>query len=192
MQRSIYLDNSATTYTDPEVLEEMLPYFGQVYGNASSQHFFGRDALKAVDNARERIAKAIGCKPSEVYFTSGGTESDNWAIKGIAHAHADKGKHIITSVIEHPAVMKTCSALEKEGFEVTYLPVSNEGIISLESLEKAIRKDTVLISIMYANNEMGAIQPIKEIGEIAKKHSVIFHTDAVQAVGNLPIDVVND
>ena len=190
--RSIYLDNSATTYTDPEVLAEMLPYFGQVYGNASSQHFFGRDALKAVDQARERVAKAIGCKPSEVYFTSGGTESDNWAIKGIAHAHADKGKHIITSVIEHPAVIKTCKALEKEGFEVTYLSVDNEGFISLQDLENAIRKDTVLITIMYANNEMGAIQPIREIGAIAKKHSVFFHTDAVQAVGNLPIDVVAD
>ncbi|MDE5549221.1 MAG: aminotransferase class V-fold PLP-dependent enzyme, partial [Clostridia bacterium] len=192
MERSIYLDNSATTYTDPEVLAEMLPYFGGVYGNASSQHFFGRDALKAVDTAREKVAKAIGCKPSEVYFTSGGTESDNWAIKGIAHAHSDKGRHIITSVIEHPAVRNTCKALEKEGFEVTYLPVDNEGFISLQDLENAIRKDTILITIMYANNEMGAVQPIKEIGEIAKKHSVVFHTDAVQAVGNLPIDVVKD
>ena len=192
MERSIYLDNSATTYTDPEVLAEMLPYFGGVYGNASSQHFFGRDALKAVDTAREQVAKAIGCKPSEVYFTSGGTESDNWAIKGIAHAHSDKGRHIITSVIEHPAVRNTCKALEKEGFEVTYLPVDNEGFISLQDLENAIRKDTILITIMYANNEMGAVQPIKEIGEIAKKHSVAFHTDAVQAVGNLPIDVVKD
>ncbi len=192
MQRSIYLDNSATTYTDPEVLEEMLPYFTQEYGNASSQHFFGREALKAVDKARERIAKAIGCKPSEVYFTSGGTESDNWAIKGIAHAHSDKGRHIITSVIEHPAVIKTCNALEKEGFEVTYLPVDGEGFISLVALENAIRKDTVLISIMTANNEMGAIQPISEIGAIAKRHGVYFHTDAVQAIGNVPIDVVKD
>lgn len=192
MQRSIYLDNSATTYTDPEVLEEMLPYFTQEYGNASSQHFFGREALKAVDKARERVAKAIGCKPSEVYFTSGGTESDNWAIKGIAHAHSDKGRHIITSVIEHPAVIKTCNALEKEGFEVTYLPVDGEGFISLDALENAIRKDTVLISIMTANNEMGAIQPISEIGAIAKRHGVYFHTDAVQAIGNVPIDVVKD
>lgn len=192
MQRSIYLDNSATTYTDPEVLKEMLPYFTQEYGNASSQHFFGREALKAVDKARERVAKAIGCKPSEVYFTSGGTESDNWAIKGIAHAHSDKGRHIITSVIEHPAVIKTCNALEKEGFEVTYLPVDGEGFISLDALEKAIRKDTVLISIMTANNEMGAIQPISEIGAIAKRHGVYFHTDAVQAIGNVPIDVVKD
>lgn len=192
MQRSIYLDNSATTYTDPEVLEEMLPYFTQEYGNASSQHFFGREALKAVDKARERVAKAIGCKPSEVYFTSGGTESDNWAIKGIAHAHSDNGRHIITSVIEHPAVIKTCNALEKEGFEVTYLPVDGEGFISLDALENAIRKDTVLISIMTANNEMGAIQPISEIGAIAKRHGVYFHTDAVQAIGNVPIDVVKD
>ncbi len=191
-QRRIYLDNSATTYTDERVLQEMLPYFGQVYGNASSQHFFGRDALKAVDKAREKIAAAIGCKPSEIYFTSGGTESDNWAIKGLAHARADRGRHIITTSIEHPAVMKTCAALEKEGFEVTYLPVDSEGIISLDELEKSIRKDTVLISVMIANNEMGAIQPFRQIGEIAKKHSVIFHTDAVQAVGNVPIDVVKD
>ena len=190
--RCIYLDNSATTYTDPRVLEEMLPYFGQVYGNASSQHFLGREALKAVDEARAKVAKAIGAKPSEIYFTSGGTESDNWAIKGIAMARADKGKHIITSCIEHPAVMKTCESLEKQGFEITYLPVDNEGIISLDGLQKAIREDTILISIMTANNEMGAIQPFKEIGAIAKSKGIVFHTDAVQAVGNVPIDVVKD
>ena len=190
--RCIYLDNSATTYTDPRVLEEMLPYFTDVFGNASSQHFLGRQALKAVDEARAKIAKAIGAKPSEIYFTSGGTESDNWAIKGIAYARADKGKHIITSCIEHPAVMKTCESLEKQGYEVTYLPVNNEGIISLDDLQKAIRQDTILITIMTANNEMGAIQPFREIGEIAKSKGIVFHTDAVQAVGNVPIDVVKD
>ncbi len=190
--KSIYLDNSATTYTDSEVLKEMLPYFGEIYGNASSQHFFGRDALKAVDRARQQVAKAIGCSPNEIYFTSGGTESDNWAIKGMALAHQDKGKHIITSCIEHPAVIKTCKALEKQGFEVTYLKVDNEGFISLDELEKAIRKDTILISIMTANNEVGTLQPIRQIGEIAHKHGVVFHTDAVQAVGNVPINVVED
>lgn len=188
----IYLDNSATTYTDPEVLQEMMPYFTDVFGNASSQHFCGRQASKAVDNARERIAKAIGAKPSEIYFTSGGTESDNWAIKGIAAARADRGKHIITSCIEHPAVMKTCESLQKQGYEVTYLSVDNEGIISLDELKRAIRPDTILISIMTANNEIGSIQPFREIGEIAKSRGIVFHTDAVQAVGNIPIDVVKD
>lgn len=188
----IYLDNSATTFTDPEVLEEMLPYFTEVYGNGSSQHFFGRDALKAIDNAREKVARAINCKPNEIYFTSGGTESDNWAIKGIARAHRKKGKHIITSVIEHPAVIKTCEALEREGFEVTYVKVDGEGFVSPADIEAAIREDTILISIMTANNEMGTIQPIREIGAIAKAHRIPFHTDAVQAIGNVPIDVVAD
>ncbi len=191
-QRCIYLDNSATTYTDSRVIEEMLPYLGQIYGNASSQHFMGREALKAVDIARAKIAKAIGAKPSEIYFTSGGTESDNWAIKGIAQSKADKGKHIITSCIEHPAVMKTCETLQKQGYEITYLSVDNEGIISLDDLKNAIREDTILISIMTANNEMGAIQPFREIGAIAKDRGIVFHTDAVQAVGNVPIDVVKD
>ena len=188
----IYLDNSATTFTDPEVLEEMLPYFTEVYGNGSSQHFFGRDALKAIDNAREKVARAINCKPNEIYFTSGGTESDNWAIKGIARAHRKKGKHIITSVIEHPAVIKTCEALEREGFEVTYVKVDGEGFVSPADIEAAIREDTILISIITANNEMGTIQPIREIGAIAKAHRIPFHTDAVQAIGNVPIDVVAD
>ena len=188
----IYLDNSATAFTDPEVLEEMLPYFTEVYGNGSSQHFFGRDALKAIDNAREKVARAINCKPNEIYFTSGGTESDNWAIKGIARAHRKKGKHIITSVIEHPAVIKTCEALEREGFEVTYVKVDGEGFVSPADIEAAIREDTILISIMTANNEMGTIQPIREIGAIAKAHRIPFHTDAVQAIGNVPIDVVAD
>ncbi len=186
---NIYLDHSATTYTDRAVLEEMLPYFTEVFGNGSSQHKAGRDALKAIDRAREQVAKAIGCAPSEVYFTSGGSESDNWAIKGVAHMYKSKGNHIITSVIEHPAVIQTCKKLEKEGFEVTYLPVDNQGFISLEDLENAITDKTILISIMFANNEMGAIQPISEIGKIAKEHKVYFHTDAVQAVGNVPIDV---
>ena len=188
----IYLDNSATTFTDPEVLEEMLPYFTEVYGNGSSQHFFGRDALKAIDNAREKVARAINCKPNEIYFTSGGTESDNWAIKGIARAHRKKGKHIITSVIEHPAVIKTCEALEREGFEVTYVNVDSEGVVSPADIGAAIREGTILISIMTANNEMGTIQPIREIGAIAKAHRIPFHTDAVQAIGNVPIDVVAD
>lgn len=186
---NIYLDHSATTYTDKAVLDEMLPYFTEIFGNGSSQHKAGRDALKAIDRAREQVAKAIGCMPSEVYFTSGGSESDNWAIKGIAHMYKDKGKHIITSVIEHPAVIQTCKQLEKEGFKVTYLPVDNQGFISLEDLENAITEETILISIMFANNEMGAIQPIKEIGKIAKVHKVYFHTDAVQAVGNVEINV---
>lgn len=187
--KEIYLDHSATTYTDPIVLQEMLPYFTEVFGNASSQHKAGRESLKAVDVARERIAKAIGCLPSEVYFTSGGSESDNWAIKGMAEMHKDKGNHIITTKIEHPAVIQTCKALEKQGFEVTYLDVDSEGIISTKQLEEAITERTILISVMFANNEMGAIQPIAEIGEIAKKHKIAFHTDAVQAVGNVPIDV---
>ena len=187
--KEIYLDHSATTYTDPIVLQEMLPYFTEVFGNASSQHKAGRESLKAVDVARERIAKAIGCLPSEVYFTSGGSESDNWAIKGMAEMHKDKGNHIITTKIEHPAVIQTCKALEKQGFEVTYLDVDSEGIISTKQLEDAITEHTILISVMFANNEMGAIQPIAEIGEIAKKHKIAFHTDAVQAVGNVPIDV---
>ena len=188
----IYLDNSATTHTDPEVFEAMKPYFCEVYGNGSSQHFFGREALAAIDRAREQVAAAIGCKPSEVYFTSGGTESDNWAIKGTAHALSKKGRHIITTKIEHPAVIKTCEALEREGFEVTYLDVDGEGFVTPEAVEAAIRPDTVLISVMTANNEIGTIEPIREIGAVAKAHKVLFHTDAVQAVGNVDIDVVRD
>ena len=188
----IYLDNSATTYTDPEVFEAMKPYFFETYGNGSSQHFFGREALAAIDRAREQVAAAIGCKPSEVYFTSGGTESDNWAIKGAAHAFAKKGRHIITTRIEHPAVIKTCEALEREGFEVTYLDVDGEGFVTPEAVEAAIRPDTILISVMTANNEIGTIEPIREIGAVAKAHKVLFHTDAVQAVGNVDIDVVRD
>ena len=192
MQRRIYLDNSATTHTDKDVLQKMLPYFSEVYGNGSSQHFFGREALVAIDEAREKVAKAIGAKPTEIYFTSGGTESDNWAIKGAAHALRAKGNHIITTAIEHPAVMKTCQSLEKEGFEITYLPVSEEGFVTAEQVEKAITDKTVLISVMSANNEVGTIEPIREIGAVAKSHKILFHTDAVQAVGNVSIDVVRD
>lgn len=192
MQRRIYLDNSATTYTDKDVLEKMLPYFTEVFGNGSSQHFFGREALVAIDEAREKVAKAIGAKPTEIYFTSGGTESDNWAIKGTAHALKGKGNHIITTAIEHPAVIKTCQALEKEGFEVTYLPVTEEGFVTAKQVEDAITDKTILISVMSANNEVGTIEPIREIGAVAKAHKILFHTDAVQAVGNVPIDVVKD
>ena len=192
MERRIYLDNSATTHTDAEVLQKMLPYFSDVYGNGSSQHFFGREALAAIDEAREKVAKAIGAKPSEIYFTSGGTESDNWAIKGAAHALRAKGNHIITTAIEHPAVIQTCKRLEKEGFEMTYLPVDDEGFVTADQVEKAITDKTVLISVMTANNEVGTIEPIREIGAVAKKHKVLFHTDAVQAIGNVPIDVVKD
>ena len=185
----IYLDHAATTYVDKDVLTEMMPYFTEVFGNGSSQHFYGRDALKAIDEAREKVAKAIGCKSSEIYFTSGGSESDNMAIKGYALAHKDKGNHIITSVIEHPAVIQICKKLEKYGFEVTYLKVDKEGFVSLKDIEDAITDKTILISIMTANNEIGTIEPIAQIGELAKKHGIAFHTDAVQAVGNIPIDV---
>ena len=192
MERRIYLDNSATTHTDAEVLQKMLPYFSEVYGNGSSQHFFGREALVAIDEARERVAKAIGAKPTEIYFTSGGTESDNWAIKGAAHALRAKGDHIITTAIEHPAVIQTCKKLEKEGFKVTYLPVTEEGFVTAKQVEEAITDKTILISVMSANNEVGTIEPIREIGAVAKAHKILFHTDAVQAVGNVPIDVVKD
>lgn len=185
----VYLDHSATTYTDKEVLNEMLPYFTEIYGNGSSQHSFGRDAITAIDRARETIAKCINAKASEIYFTSGGTESDNWAIKGTAYSNKNKGNHIISSKIEHPAVIQSLKSLEKEGFEVTYLDVSKEGIIDLNQLKSAITDKTILITIMMANNEMGAIQPIAEIGEIAKEHKIAFHTDAVQAAGTLEIDV---
>lgn len=185
----VYLDHSATTYTDKEVLNEMMPYFTEIYGNGSSQHSFGRDAITAIDRARETIAKCINAKAGEIYFTSGGTESDNWAIKGTAYSHKDKGNHIISSKIEHPAAIQSLKSLEKEGFEVTYLDVSKEGIIDINQLESAITDKTILITIMMANNEMGAIQPIAEIGKIAKEHKIAFHTDAVQAAGALEIDV---
>lgn len=186
----IYFDHSATTPTSKEVLEEMLPFFGEIYGNGSSQHFHGREAGKYIDIARRQVADAIGAKPSEIYFTSGGTESDNWAIRGVLEGYKSKGKHIITTCIEHPAMIKTLQNLQKNGLaEVTFLGVDSEGFISLEELKKAIRQDTVLISVMTANNEIGTIQDIKAIGEIAKANNIVFHTDSVQAIGNVKIDV---
>lgn len=190
--RKIYADNSATTKISPVVLEKMMPYLTEVYGNPSSLYSIGGEAKEAVEKARENIAKNIGAKfPSEIFFTSGGSESDNWALKGVCHALKAKGKkHIITSKFEHHAILHTCEALEKDGFEVTYLEVYENGIVRPEDVENAIREDTAIVSIMYANNEIGTIQPIAEIGAICKKHNVIFHTDAVQAAGYVKIDVV--
>lgn len=190
MERKVYLDNAATTYVSSEVLAEMLPCFNGVYGNPNSLHSFGRDAMAIVDKARDRIAKAINAKTAnEIYFTSGGTEADNWALKGIARAYSNKGKHIITSSIEHHAVLDSCKALEKEGFEVTYLPVDKYGMVDLAELIHAIRKDTILISIMAVNNEVGTIQNIKAIAKTAHENGIIFHTDAVQAIGAVKINV---
>ncbi len=186
-EMKVYLDNAATTPVDKKVLEEMLPYFSEKYGNPSSIYGFSEEAYNAIENARKKIAELIGAEPSEIIFTSGGTEADNLAIKGAAALH--KGKHIITSVIEHPAVLDTCRALEKQGYAVTYLPVDKEGIISVEDVRNAIRDDTVLITIMHANNEIGTIQPIAEIGRLANEKGVVFHTDAVQSAGKIPIDV---
>ncbi len=186
---TIYLDNNATTKTDEEVVKAMMPYLLENYGNPSSIYKIGRENRKAIEEARETVAQILNCEPNEIYFTSGGSESDNTAIRGIAYSYIKKGKHIITSKIEHPAVLETCKQLEKEGFEVTYIGVKENGIIDLEELKKAIKPTTTLITIMYANNEIGTLQPIKEIGEIAKENKIIFHTDAVQAVGNIKIDV---
>lgn len=185
----VYLDNAATTRTDDQVAKAMLPYFTEVYGNASSMHLFGREAAKAVDESREKIARLLGAKPQEIYFTSGGTESDNWAVKGAALTNAKRGRHIITTKIEHPAMLATCEELSKQGFEITYLSVDNDGIISLDELKKAVRNDTILISVMFANNEIGSIEPIKEIGEFASEEGILFHTDAVQAISSIKIDV---
>ncbi|AGX42325.1 cysteine desulfurase NifS [Clostridium saccharobutylicum] len=187
--KNVYMDYSATTYVKPEVLEEMLPYFTQKFGNPSSFYGISRETKKAIDKAREQVAKALNCLPDEVYFTGGGSEADNWAIKGIASAHKNKGNHIITTKVEHHAVLHTCQYLEKNGFDVTYLDVDEEGFINLDDLRNAITDKTILVSIMFANNEIGTIQPIKEIGEICKEKKVFFHTDAVQAVGNIPVDV---
>lgn len=189
MNEIIYLDNAATTQLDKAVFEEMQPYFVDYYGNPSSVYSIASESKKAINLARERVSNAINALDREIYFTNGGTESDNWAIKGIAQSYAEKGKHIITSKIEHHAVLHTCEYLEKQGYEVTYLNVDEDGLIDLDELEKSIRKETILITIMFANNEIGTIQPIKEIAEIAKKHDVVFHTDAVQAFGHVPIDV---
>ena len=185
----IYLDNAATTKTAPEVVEAMLPYFTELYGNASSIYKLGSESKKATIKARETIAQTLGAEPNEIYFTAGGSESDNWALKATFEAYQDKGKHIITSKIEHHAILHTCEYLEKRGAEITYLDVDENGLVDLEQLKKAIRPDTILISIMYANNEIGTIQPIQEIGEIAAEHGILFHTDAVQAYGQLPIRV---
>lgn len=189
MSKLIYMDNAATTAVKPEVFEKMKPYFMENYSNPSSVYSFAGEAKKAVDDARDIIAGALNAKAAEIYFTGGGSEADNWAIKATAEAYKNKGKHIITSAIEHHAVLHTCGWLERHGYEVTYLPVDENGTVSPEKVEEAIRPDTILISIMFANNEIGTIEPIKEIGEIAEKHGVLFHTDAVQAFGHVPIDV---
>jgi cysteine desulfurase len=188
-KRTVYMDHSATTYVRKEVLDAMIPYFTEHFGNPSSIYGIARDSKKAIDIARGQVAKALGAEPDEIYFTSGGSESDNWAIKGIAYANRKKGNHIITTKIEHHAVLHTCQYLEKEGFTVTYLPVDQYGLVDPADLEKAITGKTILITIMYANNEIGTIEPITELGTIARKHKVYFHTDAVQAIGNDPIDV---
>ena len=187
--RLIYMDNAATTRVHPEVLQYMLPYFCEEYSNPSSAYKFAGEAAGKVEEAKKVIAGAIGAKEKEIYFTSGGSESDNWAIKGVADALKSKGNHIITTKIEHPAILNTCRTLEKQGFNISYLNVNNEGFISLEELKRTISSNTILISVMFANNEIGTIQNIMEIGRLAKERNVIFHTDAVQAVGNIRIDV---
>ncbi len=189
MTKYIYMDNAATTPVKKEVLDEMLPYFSEHYGNPSSVYSLGSQSKVAVEKAREQVANALGADKSEVYFTGSGSEADNWAIKGFAYRNRKKGNHIITSKIEHHAVLHTCEYLEKQGFEVSYLDVDADGLINLEDLKNAIKDTTILISIMYANNEIGTIQPIKEIGQIAKDHKVTFHTDAVQVIGSVEIDV---
>lgn len=187
--RNVYLDHAATTYTNKEVLKEMIPFFSEFYGNPSSLHTYGREVKKHIDIARNKVARAIGALPEEIYFTAGGSESDNWAIKGITYANVSKGKHIITTKIEHHAALYTCESLEKEGFSVTYLPVDEYGMININELEDAITDETILISIMYANNEIGTVQPIEKIANIAKEKKIYFHTDAVQAIGNIKINV---
>lgn len=188
-KKIIYMDNAATTPVKPEVLEAMLPYFTEKFGNPSSIYSISAENKKVITDAREVIGKTIGTTPENIYFTAGGSESDNWALKATAEAYADKGKHIITTKIEHHAILHTCEYLEKRGFEVTYLDVDENGIVDLEQLKNAIRPDTILISVMFANNEIGTIEPIAEIGKIAKEHGVLFHTDAVQAYTQVPINV---
>ena len=187
--RKVYLDNAATTALSPRVLEAMLPYFTQHYGNPSSVHAFGREAKQGLDRARDQVAKALHCDPSEVIFTGCGTESDNTVLLGVAQRYGDKGKHIITTNVEHHAILHTCEYLEKQGYSVTYLPVDQDGLVTAEQVAAAIRPDTILVSIMFANNEVGTIMPIQEIGAVCKEKGVLFHTDAVQAVGHIPVDV---
>lgn len=189
MEKEIYFDHAATTPLCKEALEKMTPYFSTIYGNANSQHAFGREAVKAVDEARDTISKIIGCKPNELYFTSGGTESDNWALRGIASAYREKGKHIIISPIEHAAMLSTAKLLEKQGFEISFMKVDAEGFIDLEHLKSILRDDTILVACMMANNEVGTIEPIKEIAKIAHSKGALMFTDAVQAAGVLPINV---
>ncbi len=189
----IYMDNHATTPMDPRVLEAMLPYFGTIFGNAASRnHQFGWEAEQAVDKAREQISKLIGCTPKEIIFTSGATESNNLAIKGIAEMYREKGNHVITQVTEHKAVLDTCKKLERQGFDVTYLPVQEDGLISIDALKAAITDKTILVTIMYANNEIGVVQPVQEIGKLCHERGILFHTDAVQAVGKIPVNVQAD
>ena len=189
MNRIIYLDNAATTKTAPEVVEAMLPYFTENYGNPSAIYGIGASNKEAIQAARAQIAQVLGAKDNEIYFTAGGSESDNWALKAACEAYEDKGKHIITTKIEHHAILHTCEYLEKRGYEVSYIDVDEDGTVKLDELEAAIRPDTILISVMFANNEIGTIQPIREIGEIARRHGILFHTDAVQAFGQVPINV---
>ena len=185
----IYMDHSATTPVAPEVLAAMLPYFSDKFGNASSLHGFGREAKEALEESRDKVARLLNADPEEIVFTSGGTESDNIALRGIAYKNRDSGRHIITSQIEHPAILETCRSLEQEGFSVTYLPVNREGLVDISELERAIRPDTILISIMHANNEVGTIQPLEDIGRLAEERDIYLHTDAVQTVGKIPVDV---
>ena len=189
MKEFVYLDNAATTKVRPEVVEAMLPYFTEIYGNASAVYDFGQKCKQAIEDARETIGSSIGTRASNIYFTAGGSESDNWALKGVAEVYKEKGKHIITTKIEHHAILHTCAYLEQQGYEVTYLDVDADGLVSPEDVKKAIRPDTILISVMFANNEIGTIEPIEEIGAIAHEHGILFHTDAVQAYAQVPIDV---
>ncbi|HUM82011.1 MAG TPA: cysteine desulfurase family protein, partial [Methanothrix sp.] len=187
--KPIYMDHSATTPVAAEVLEAMLPFFSDKFGNASSLHAFGREAKEALEESRQRVARLLNADAEEIVFTSGGTESDNLALRGIAYKNRNFGRHIITSQIEHPAILETCRSLEQEGFSVTYLPVNHEGLIELSELERAIRPDTILISIMHANNEIGTIQPLEEVSKLAAERDIYLHTDAVQTVGKIPVDV---